>query len=127
MRRPCATLLFAVVLYGCGSDSLAPPAGAPLVSGEIVAVGPPPGPLPPGSLAKVHIRPFSQSECGVVFDVTLETEILVVREGRTSRGDVGDLVLHVSASGWTDSAVQLSCPAAASASFIEINHDLDVE
>lgn len=127
MRPLCAAVLFAAALCGCGSDPLAPPAGPPLVSGEIVAVHPSPGPLPPGSLATVHIQPFSRSDCGVVFDVTRETVILVIREGQTRRGDVSDLVLRVSASGWTDRGVQLSCPAAASASFLEINHDIDGE
>lgn len=126
MRRLCTAVLFAVALCGCGSDPLAPPTDAPLVSGEIIAVGPPLGPLPPGSLTRVHIQPFSHSECGVVFDVTLETVILVIREGQTHRGDVSDLVLRVSASGWTDGVVQLSCPAGATASFIEVNHDIDM-
>ena len=126
MRRILVIACTVLSTVGCSSDPLAPPVDSPVVSGAIVAVAPNLGPLPPGAIARVQIQPFSAA-CGVVFDVTTDTDILVIQEGRSRRGDPGDLVLTVSASGWTDGAVSRSCPGLATASFIEVNHDIDAE
>lgn len=124
MRRMLALVCWGTLTSGCAFDPLAPPVDAPLVSGAIVAVAPDLGPLPPGTITRLHIQPFS-ADCGVVFDITGDTDILVIREGESRRGEPRDLVLSVSASGWTEGAVSRSCPGLATASFIEVNHDID--
>ena len=126
MRRILVMVCAVLPTAGCSSDPLAPPVDAPVVSGAIVAVAPSLGPLPPAAITRVQIQPFSAG-CGIVFDVTTETDILVIQEGRSRRGGPVDLVLTVSASGWTEGAVSRSCPGLATASFIEVNHDIDAE
>lgn len=113
-------LLFTAALGGCGSSVQAPDA-APVIEGEIVAVGdevtfPEPD---PSTLTLVWIKeePTDQDECGVVFFVEPTTDILVGSE----EGSVDDLRTGRRARGWTpDGAVAESCPAQGKALAIQV-------